>query len=156
MHEKRMRKMDSVLPQIAPPQLFGEAQAEVTLLGWGSTEGVIREAIEKCDAALRPWARFSLLEELARSEETSQMHRTEIGQPSIFAMQGALVLFENPALFAWAQRLGRVGQVPLERDGRIDWLPDGLSGWTESRDMPALPPQSFRAWWRQRTREGRP
>ena len=53
-------------------------------------EPVFREAIEKCDAALRPWASFSLLEELGRSEETSQMHRTEIGQPAIFAMQVAL------------------------------------------------------------------
>ena len=53
-------------------------------------EPVFREAIEKCDAALRPWASFSLLEELGRSEEKSQMHRTEIGQPSIFAMQVAL------------------------------------------------------------------
>ena len=38
----------------------------------------------------RPWAKFSLLEELGRSEETSHMHRTEIGQPAIFAMQVAL------------------------------------------------------------------
>ena len=53
-------------------------------------EPVFREAIERCDAALRPWASFSLLEELGRSEEASQMHRTEIGQPSIFAMQVAL------------------------------------------------------------------
>ncbi|HMH04680.1 MAG TPA: type I polyketide synthase, partial [Candidatus Udaeobacter sp.] len=53
-------------------------------------EPVFREAIGNCDAALRPWARFSLLEELGRSEETSQMQRTEIGQPSIFAMQVAL------------------------------------------------------------------
>ncbi|HMI00067.1 MAG TPA: type I polyketide synthase, partial [Bradyrhizobium sp.] len=53
-------------------------------------EPVFREAIEKCDAALAPWASFSLLEELGRSEEMSQMHRTEIGQPSIFAMQVAL------------------------------------------------------------------
>jgi acyl transferase domain-containing protein len=53
-------------------------------------EPVFREAIENCDAALRPWASFSLLEELGRSEETSQMQRTEIGQPSIFAMQVAL------------------------------------------------------------------
>ena len=53
-------------------------------------EPVFREAIERCDAALRPWTRFSLLEELGRSEEASQMHRTEIGQPSIFALQIAL------------------------------------------------------------------
>ncbi len=53
-------------------------------------EPVFREAMERCDAALRPWATFSLLEELSRSEETSRMSRTEIGQPAIFAMQVAL------------------------------------------------------------------
>ena len=47
MHEKRMRKMETILPLIDPPQLWGAEDAEVTLLGWGSTEGVIREAIQK-------------------------------------------------------------------------------------------------------------
>ncbi len=47
MHEKRMRKMNGILPLIEPPRLFGPAEADVTLLGWGSTEGVIREAMEK-------------------------------------------------------------------------------------------------------------
>ena len=47
MHEKRMRKMDGILPRIAPPQLFGPADADVTLLGWGSTQGTIHEAIEQ-------------------------------------------------------------------------------------------------------------
>src|SRR6266404_3385009 len=51
---------------------------------------VFRQGIERCDAAMRPWARFSLLEELGRSEDISQMHRTEIAQPAIFAMQMAL------------------------------------------------------------------
>jgi 2-oxoglutarate ferredoxin oxidoreductase subunit alpha len=50
MHEKRMRKMDGVLPLIAPPKLFGPANAKVTLIGWGSTQGVIREAIAKLAA----------------------------------------------------------------------------------------------------------
>jgi 2-oxoglutarate ferredoxin oxidoreductase subunit alpha len=47
MHEKRMRKMNGILPLIEPPHLFGPPEADVTLVGWGSTEGVIREAIEK-------------------------------------------------------------------------------------------------------------
>src|SRR5437868_3396880 len=47
MHEKRMRKMEGILPLIEPPTVFGSADADVTLLGWGSTEGVIREAIEQ-------------------------------------------------------------------------------------------------------------
>src|SRR6202045_644713 len=41
-------------------------------------------------AAMRRWARFSLIEELGRTEEHSHMHRTEIAQPAIFAMQVAL------------------------------------------------------------------
>ncbi|MFQ5931702.1 MAG: 2-oxoacid:acceptor oxidoreductase subunit alpha [Nitrospiraceae bacterium] len=47
IHEKRMRKMEGVLPLLEPPKLVGPADAQVTLVGWGSTEGVIREAIEK-------------------------------------------------------------------------------------------------------------
>jgi acyl transferase domain-containing protein/NADPH:quinone reductase-like Zn-dependent oxidoreductase/SAM-dependent methyltransferase/acyl carrier protein len=53
-------------------------------------ELVFRQTIELCDALMRPWGRFSLMEELARTEERSQMHRTEIAQPAIFAMQVAL------------------------------------------------------------------
>ena len=47
MHEKRMRKIDGVLPHLAPPELHGPEAAEVTLVGWGSTAGVIREAIDR-------------------------------------------------------------------------------------------------------------
>jgi 2-oxoglutarate ferredoxin oxidoreductase subunit alpha len=50
MHEKRMRKMEGVLERIAPPTLFGSEDAEVTLIGWGSTRGVIHEAIEQLAA----------------------------------------------------------------------------------------------------------
>jgi 2-oxoglutarate/2-oxoacid ferredoxin oxidoreductase subunit alpha len=42
-----MRKMESILPLIDPPQLWGAEDAQVTLMGWGSTEGVIREAIQQ-------------------------------------------------------------------------------------------------------------
>jgi 2-oxoglutarate ferredoxin oxidoreductase subunit alpha len=50
-HEKRMRKMEGVLPLLDPPALYGSADAPVTLVGWGSTEGVIREAIPQLEAA---------------------------------------------------------------------------------------------------------
>ena len=51
IHEKRMRKMDGVLPLLEPPDVHGAADAPVTLVGWGSTEGVIREAIQQLAAA---------------------------------------------------------------------------------------------------------
>jgi 2-oxoglutarate ferredoxin oxidoreductase subunit alpha len=50
MVEKRARKMETVLSHIAPPKLVGPENAAVTLVGWGSTAGVIREAVEKLAA----------------------------------------------------------------------------------------------------------
>jgi len=48
--ERRARKMEGVLPLLEPPRFTGPADAEVTLLGWGSTEGVIDEAVEQLAA----------------------------------------------------------------------------------------------------------
>jgi 2-oxoglutarate ferredoxin oxidoreductase subunit alpha len=50
MVEKRARKMETILGQIAAPKFVGPDNAAVTLVGWGSTEGVIREAVEKLAA----------------------------------------------------------------------------------------------------------
>jgi 2-oxoglutarate ferredoxin oxidoreductase subunit alpha len=50
MVEKRARKMEGLIKEIAPPKLVGSEKADVTLVGWGSTEGVIREAVEKLAA----------------------------------------------------------------------------------------------------------
>ena len=47
MVEKRGRKMQSLVQELAPPRLVGPENATVTLVGWGSTQGVIREAVEK-------------------------------------------------------------------------------------------------------------
>ncbi len=46
MVEKRARKLQDVADQIAAPRLEGPEEADVTLVGWGSTYGVIREAVE--------------------------------------------------------------------------------------------------------------
>jgi len=54
-------------------------------------EPVFREVMEACEKAMRPHARFSLLEELGRAEADSNLLHTEIAQPAIFAMQLALV-----------------------------------------------------------------
>lgn len=47
MVEKRARKFATVAPRVAPPELEGPADADVTLVGWGSTWGVIHEAREQ-------------------------------------------------------------------------------------------------------------
>ena len=47
MVEKRARKLQNIIDQIEPPALEGPEDAEVTLVGWGSTSGVILEAMEQ-------------------------------------------------------------------------------------------------------------
>ena len=50
MVEKRARKFDGAIGQVEAPQLDGPKDAEVTLLSWGSTYGVIQEAREQLKA----------------------------------------------------------------------------------------------------------
>jgi 2-oxoglutarate ferredoxin oxidoreductase subunit alpha len=44
MMRKRMRKLEFVLQEIAPPELEGPKDAKITLVGWGSTYSVLLEA----------------------------------------------------------------------------------------------------------------
>jgi 2-oxoglutarate ferredoxin oxidoreductase subunit alpha len=46
MMEKRQRKVLGIEKAVQPPKLRGAPGADVTLVGWGSTDGVIREAIQ--------------------------------------------------------------------------------------------------------------
>ncbi len=46
MMEKRMRKMVGIEASVPPPVLMGPRDADVTLIGWGSTKGVIEESCE--------------------------------------------------------------------------------------------------------------
>ena len=50
MVEKRARKMAGTLGLIPAPELEGPEDAEVTLIGWGSSYGVIKEAISQLAA----------------------------------------------------------------------------------------------------------
>ncbi|MDX2227684.1 MAG: 2-oxoacid:acceptor oxidoreductase subunit alpha [Verrucomicrobiae bacterium] len=45
MHEKRMRKMEYAEKLVPTPAVHGDASGDLLIVGWGSTEGVIREAI---------------------------------------------------------------------------------------------------------------
>ncbi len=45
MVEKRARKFANSLNDIAAPEIEGPKDADVTLIGWGSTHGVIKEAV---------------------------------------------------------------------------------------------------------------
>jgi 2-oxoglutarate ferredoxin oxidoreductase subunit alpha len=48
--QKRMRKLDNLLKELPAPVLEGPANADVTLVTWGSTYGVVKEAVELLNA----------------------------------------------------------------------------------------------------------
>jgi len=70
--------------------------------------------------------------------------------PENVAFKALAKVFASRNTYEQAQNLGKVGQWPLQQNGYIDWLPGMLSGWTATRDMPALPQQTFREWWEER------
>ena len=66
------------------------------------------------------------------------------------AMKSVAWVFMDKGRYEFAQKAARVGQMPLVRNNTISSLPGIMSGWTNSRDLPAVPAKSFRDLWRER------
>ncbi|HEV8594957.1 MAG TPA: 2-oxoacid:acceptor oxidoreductase subunit alpha, partial [Thermoplasmata archaeon] len=50
MMEKRMRKLEGMRHDMSPPELWGPADADLTIVSWGSTAMTVREAIGRLKA----------------------------------------------------------------------------------------------------------
>jgi L-lactate dehydrogenase complex protein LldF len=59
-------------------------------------------------------------------------------------------VFGDRGRYERAQRLARVLQRPAVRGGRVRWFLGPLKGWGSSRELPALPQETFREWWERR------
>jgi L-lactate dehydrogenase complex protein LldF len=70
---------------------------------------------------------------------------------TVFGASGYVL--RSAGRLAAAQRAASASRWLVGRRGRIRRLPPPLSAWTDTRDAPAPPPESFRAWW-SRTRGG--
>jgi L-lactate dehydrogenase complex protein LldF len=76
--------------------------------------------------------------------------------PEALAMRTMGMIFRSERRFRAAQRLGRIAELPLVRkdgqgEGWISWLPGLLGGWTQVRDLQAMPKQTFRDWFANRS-----
>jgi len=63
--------------------------------------------------------------------------------PEALAMKGMAVAFASRRRYEAAQRLSKLGRGPLSK------LP--VPGWSAMRELPVVPPQTFREWWRERS-----
>jgi pyruvate/2-oxoacid:ferredoxin oxidoreductase alpha subunit len=91
INEKRMKKLDLALKDLPAPKIEGIADADVTLIGWGSMEGVIREAVEQLNASgtrtnqlhfkyLLPFHSKEAIEILQRTKRTICVEMNSTGQ----------------------------------------------------------------------------
>jgi len=64
---------------------------------------------------------------------------------TVFHLSGQVLA--SPRRLAAVQRMASASRRIVGRSGRIRRLPPPVSGWTQTRDAPAPPPESFRAWW---------
>ncbi|MEV0601014.1 LutB/LldF family L-lactate oxidation iron-sulfur protein [Streptomyces sp. NPDC050315] len=83
----------------------------------------------------------SLLVEL-RHQHTEATGRTA----EKLAMKAAAAVMGRPGVYRTAQKASGAGRVLAGRNGRISHLPPPFHGWSATRDTPAPPKQSFRAW----------
>ncbi|MCB9423212.1 MAG: iron-sulfur cluster-binding protein [Ardenticatenaceae bacterium] len=62
------------------------------------------------------------------------------GERAVFKAYGQIA--SHPNLFQFALKMGRIGQKPFVRNGRIRHIPGPFSGWTKHRDLPPLANES--------------
>jgi L-lactate dehydrogenase complex protein LldF len=83
-----------------------------------------------------------------RGTVVDDKREARVPSPEMAAMKAAAFTFSGPRRLAAAERLGALAGRVLGRDGKISWLPRPMNAWTQVRDAPAPPAESFRAWWR--------
>lgn len=67
-----------------------------------------------------------------------------------WAMRSLARMFGSRRAYEAAQRALRLGRAPLRLQGLPSALPGPLRAWTHTRDLPDIPQQTFRDWWRSR------
>jgi L-lactate dehydrogenase complex protein LldF len=125
---------------IISPQLRGVASPADASLPFAST--LCGACYEVCPVAINiPEVLVHLRAKVVDAKRDKHLSP----ERTVFHLSG--LVLRSPRLLAAAQRAAAGSRFLVARSGRIRRLPPPLSGWTETRDAPAPPRESFRAWW---------
>lgn len=131
---------------ILTPQLLGLKQAST--LPYASS--LCGACYDVCPVKINiPQILIYLRGQVVRTKQRSRLLRDRVNAEK-FVMRLAARTFASRARYEQAQRLAQLGQLPWKRGDMIERLPGELGNWTIMRDLPAVPKQSFREWWRDR------
>ncbi|HEX7736791.1 MAG TPA: LutB/LldF family L-lactate oxidation iron-sulfur protein [Ktedonobacteraceae bacterium] len=131
---------------ILTPQLLGIKQAST--LPYASS--LCGACYDVCPVKINiPQILIYLRGRVVRQKRLSHRLR-ERADPEGMVMRVIARTFAMRSRYEQAQKLAQLGQLPLKRGDFIEWLPGELGNWTIMRDLPAVPKQSFRDWWRER------
>lgn len=134
---------------IVSPALVGLKQAR-DLPFASSLCGACREA---CPVKINiPRMLLHLRHRLVESEDPAE--KSASASETLLA-RGYTQIMSNPALLSIADKLGRNLQKPFVKNDKISGAPvPVLSNWTQARDLPPLPRQTFREIWRRTLSQG--
>jgi L-lactate dehydrogenase complex protein LldF len=122
---------------ILTPQLRGLGEAPT--LPWASS--LCGACYEVCPVKIDiPSVLIHLRARVVKEEKSH-------ASPEHLAMAAIGKMFASPKRYERAQRLAKLGRGPL---GHLGGSVPILSGWTAMRDLPDIPDQTFRDWWRER------
>jgi L-lactate dehydrogenase complex protein LldF len=89
-----------------------------------------------------------------RGRVVESRRRRPVPTPELAMMRALAWTLGDRRRYEVALRRGTRWARLLSRGGRIRRLPGLLGTWTDARDMPAPPGESFRAWWASRPARG--
>ncbi|KLU09047.1 lactate utilization protein B [Kocuria sp. SM24M-10] len=132
---------------ILSPQLTGITSEENASLPYASS--LCGACYDVCPVKINiPEILVHLRDEDVRSKPTPR-----VPSQMDLMMKGASVVMSSGTRMGLAEKGLPLGRAVAGKDRAISWLPGIAGGWTDERDIPAPPKESFRHWWAKHAEE---